>query len=51
MRDGHGDATGSFEAGLFFLSGCTLIAASVTLGAVHERRGQTEATDVGMAPA
>jgi hypothetical protein len=45
MRNGlRGDAAGNFEAGLFFLS-------IVTLGAVRERRNQTEATDVGMAPA
>jgi len=45
------DTTGSFEAGLFFLSGCALISAIVTLVAVHERRRRAEPKSVGMAPA
>jgi ACS family tartrate transporter-like MFS transporter len=45
------DTTGSFEAGLFFLSGCALISAIVTVVAVRERRPRTETTGVGMAPA
>jgi MFS transporter, ACS family, tartrate transporter len=44
------DTTGSFEAGLFFLSGCGLISAIVTVLAVRERP-RTELTGVGMAPA
>jgi len=45
------DTTGSFEAGLFFLSGCALISAIVTVLAVRERRPRAEPTGVGMAPA
>jgi MFS transporter, ACS family, tartrate transporter len=36
------DTTGSFTAGLFFLSGCALVSAVVTLIAVHERRTQAQ---------
>src|SRR5262249_58379211 len=32
------DKTGSFEAGLYFLAGCALVSALVTLLAVHEQR-------------
>jgi MFS transporter, ACS family, tartrate transporter len=45
------DTTGSFEAGLFFLSGCALISAIVTVLAVRERRPRAKPTGVGMAPA
>jgi len=45
------DTTGSFEAGLFFLSGCALISAIVTVLAVRGRRPRAEPTGVGMAPA
>jgi ACS family tartrate transporter-like MFS transporter len=45
------DTTGSFEAGLFFLSGCALVSAIVTLFAVPKRRLRVEPTGVGMAPA
>src|SRR6266700_4101662 len=45
------DTTGSFEAGLFFLSGCALVSAIVTLVAVRERRSRVEPTGVGMTPA
>ena len=44
-------ATGSFEAGLFFLSGCALVSAIVTLVAVRERRSRVEPAGVGMTPA
>jgi ACS family tartrate transporter-like MFS transporter len=44
------DTTGSFQAGLFFLSGCALVSAIVTLIAVHERRARTE-KGAEMAPA
>jgi ACS family tartrate transporter-like MFS transporter len=36
------DTTGSFTAGLFFLSGCALVSAVVTLIAVHEQRAQAK---------
>ena len=45
------DTTGSFEAGLFFLSGCALVSAIVTLVAARERRSRVEPTGVGMTPA
>ena len=45
------DTTGSFEAGLFFLSGCALVLAIVTLVAVRERRSRVEPAGVGMTPA
>ena len=45
------DTTGSFEAGLFFLSGCALVSAIVTLVAVRERRSRVEPTGVAMTPA
>ncbi|HXW23296.1 MAG TPA: MFS transporter [Xanthobacteraceae bacterium] len=44
------DHTGSFESGLYFLGGCALVSAIVTLIAVHERHMPTRAR-VGMAPA
>jgi ACS family tartrate transporter-like MFS transporter len=44
------DTTGSFTAGLFFLSGCALVSAVVTLIAVHEQRAQAK-KGVEMAPA
>ena len=44
------DTTGSFTAGLFFLSGCALVSAVVTLVAVHEQRARTK-KGVEMAPA
>jgi ACS family tartrate transporter-like MFS transporter len=44
------DTTGSFTAGLFFLSGCALVSAVVTLIAVHEQRARA-GKGVGMAPA
>jgi len=45
------DRTGSFEAGLYFLAGCALVSALVTLVAVHERRAPSKPEHVGMAPA
>jgi hypothetical protein len=48
---GFAALTGSFEAGLFFLSGCALVSAIVTLVAVRERRSLVEPTGVGMTPA
>jgi ACS family tartrate transporter-like MFS transporter len=45
------DTTGSFEAGVYFLAGCALISAVVTVLMVHERRPRPEPTGVGMAPA
>lgn len=44
------DTTGSFETGLYFLAGCALLSAVVTLVAVHERYMPARAS-VGMAPA
>ena len=45
------DRTGSYEAGLYFLAGCALVSALVTLLAVHERRASAEPERVGMASA
>jgi MFS transporter, ACS family, tartrate transporter len=45
------DTTGNFEAGLYFLAGCALVSALVTLAAVHEPRARAAAKGVGMAPA
>jgi ACS family tartrate transporter-like MFS transporter len=45
------DTTGSFEAGLYFLAGCALVSALMTLVAVHERRAQPAPKGIGMAPA
>jgi ACS family tartrate transporter-like MFS transporter len=44
------DTTGSFEAGLYFLAGCALVSAVVTLMAVHERHMPVKAS-VSMATA
>ena len=44
------DTTGSFGAGLYFLSACGLVSAIMTLIAVHERRAAT-AKEVGVAAA
>jgi ACS family tartrate transporter-like MFS transporter len=45
------DTTGSFQAGIFFLAGCALISAIVTVLTVNERRARVGPTGVGMAPA
>jgi MFS transporter, ACS family, tartrate transporter len=44
------DTTGSFEAGLFFLSGCALVSATITLVTVRERRSRLDPAGVEMAP-
>ena len=44
------DTTGSFETGLYFLAGCALVSAVVTLIAVHERYMPAKAR-LGMAAA
>ena len=43
------DTTGSFGAGLYFLSACGLISAIMTLIAVHERRAHAATAEVAAA--
>jgi MFS transporter, ACS family, tartrate transporter len=45
------DSTGSFESGLYFLAGCALISAIVTLVAVRSTHRQVESKDLGIATA
>ncbi len=45
------DMTGSFGAGLYFLAGCALVSALMTLVAVNERRAAQAPKTASMAPA